>query len=65
VKLELKDYQGALIDLDIINYLKPNEVTILNVQGDVKWRSKDYQGTILDLNNTNDRDPKNEWALMV
>ncbi len=36
MKLELKDYQGALTNLDNVNYLKPNDVIILNAQGDVK-----------------------------
>jgi hypothetical protein len=38
----LKDYQGALEDLDKVNVLEPNNVITLRWYGDVKKMSKDY-----------------------
>jgi hypothetical protein len=38
----LKDYQGALEDLDKANVLEPNDVFILTIHGNVKYMLDDY-----------------------
>ncbi len=40
----LKDYQGALKDLDKANILEPNNAFILRTCGDVKTLSKSVGG---------------------
>ncbi len=43
VKRMLKDYQGALEDLDKANVLEPNDVFTLMIRGNVKYMLDDYQ----------------------
>jgi tetratricopeptide (TPR) repeat protein len=45
----LKDYQGALEDLDKAHVLDSNNVFTLQSHGNVKNMLKDYQGALEDL----------------
>jgi len=40
VKLKLKDYEGAMLDLDKTNDLVPNDASILRAQEDLKLKLK-------------------------
>ncbi len=45
----LKDYQGALKDLNETNVFKYHDTFTMQMQGDAKKMLKDYQGALKDL----------------
>ncbi|CAK9273806.1 unnamed protein product [Sphagnum jensenii] len=63
VKGMLKDYQGALKDLDKANVLEPNDAFTLRKRGDAKRMLKDYQGALEDLNKADVLEPNDTFTL--
>jgi tetratricopeptide (TPR) repeat protein len=59
----LKDYQGALEDLDKADVLEPNNASTLRSRGCVKMMLKDYQGALEDLDKANVLEPNNASIL--
>ncbi len=53
VKTKLKDYQGALENLDKVHVLEPNNVFLVTMHGNVKGTLKDYEITLEDLEKAN------------
>jgi len=61
----LKDYQGALEDLNKADVLEPNNAFTLRCRGDVKRMLKDYQGALEDLDKANVLEPNNAFTLII
>jgi tetratricopeptide (TPR) repeat protein len=61
----LKDYQGALEDLDKADVLQPNNAFTLRICGDVKRILKDYHGTLEDLDKADVLEPNDEFTLQA
>jgi tetratricopeptide (TPR) repeat protein len=59
----LKDYQGALEDLDKADVLEPNDAFTLRSRGDVKIMLKDYQGALEDLDKVDVLEPNDASTL--
>jgi len=55
----LKDYQGAIKDLDKVDVLGPNDVSTLNSHGPIKYMLDDYEGTLQDLDKVHVFEPNN------
>ncbi len=63
LKRMLKDYEGALEDLDKADVLEPNNTSTLNNRGDVKMMLKEYQGALEDLDKVDVLQPNNAFTL--
>jgi tetratricopeptide (TPR) repeat protein len=61
----LKDYQGALEDLDKADVFEPNHAFTLRVRGDVKIMLKDDQGALEDLDKADVLEPNDAFTLRV
>ncbi len=59
----LNDYQGALKDLDKVDFLEPNNAFSLQSHGDAKNMFKDYEPTFQDFDNANFLEPNNTFIL--
>ncbi len=55
----MKDYQGALENLDKVHVFKPNNTCNLNKCVDVKGMLKDYQKALQDLEKAHILEPNN------
>jgi tetratricopeptide (TPR) repeat protein len=55
----LRDYQGALEDLDKADVIDPNNAITLQRHTNVKMMVKDYQGTLEDLDKVDVLEPNN------
>ncbi|KAH8962719.1 hypothetical protein BDL97_05G115300 [Sphagnum fallax] len=62
-QMMLKDYQGALEDLNKADVLEPNDAFTLRSRGDVKGMLKDYKGALEDLNKANVLQPNDAFTL--
>ncbi|KAH8947331.1 hypothetical protein BDL97_11G035200 [Sphagnum fallax] len=60
----LKEYQGALEDLDKADVLEPNNAFTLKTRGDVKRMLKEYPGALEDLDKAYVLEPNNVFTLM-
>jgi tetratricopeptide (TPR) repeat protein len=63
VKRMLKDYQGALENLDKADVLEPNNAFTLGNCGNVKKMLKDYQGALEDLDKVYVLEPNHAFTL--
>jgi len=61
----LKDYQGALENLDKANVLEPNNAFTLEIRGDVKKMLHDYHGALEDLHRAHVLEPNNVFILKI
>jgi tetratricopeptide (TPR) repeat protein len=61
----LKNYQGALEDLDKTHVIKSNDAFILKSRGDVKRMLKDYKGTLEDLDKVHVIEPNDVFILNI
>jgi serine/threonine protein kinase len=60
----LKEYQGALEDLNKADVLRPNNAPTLAIRGDVKRMLKEYQGALEDLDKADVLEPNDVFTLM-
>jgi len=60
----LKEYQGAMEDLDKADVLEPNNAFTLGTRGNVKRMLKEYQGALEDLDKVDVIEPNNVFTLM-
>jgi serine/threonine protein kinase len=60
----LKEYQGALEDLDKADVLEPHNAFTLRSRGDVKRMLKEYQEALEDLDKADVIEPNNVFTLM-
>jgi tetratricopeptide (TPR) repeat protein len=59
----LKDYQGALEDLNKADVLEPNHAFTLKNRGEVKQMLEDYQGALKDLDKVDVLQPNDAFTL--
>jgi hypothetical protein len=59
----LEDYEGALLDLDDVDILEPDDAFVLKARGGVKRMLEDYEGALLDLDNANIFEPNDAFVL--
>jgi tetratricopeptide (TPR) repeat protein len=59
----LKNYQGALNDLDKADVLEPNNAFTLRSRGDVKKMLKNYEGALNDLDKADVLEPNHAFTL--
>jgi tetratricopeptide (TPR) repeat protein len=64
-KRTLKDYVGALKDLDKTNVHEINNEFILKTRGDIKRILEDYVETLEDLDKAHVLDPNNAFTLSI
>jgi serine/threonine protein kinase len=61
----LKEYQGALEDVDKADVLEPNNAFTLKIRRDVKRMLHDYQGALEDLDKADVLEPNNAFTFTI
>jgi tetratricopeptide (TPR) repeat protein len=62
-KYLLKDYKGALVDLNRADRARPDSHVTLRARGNVKRKLGNYKDALRDLNRANDLRPDSSWIL--